>query len=538
MTQSGTNIGFTAAFLPTTADIASVRELARHGALPPDLPKLKTRLFGASLDLERYDTAIRKLETELSRLTSERSALLSYTKLCRSVLSPINTIPNELLAEIFGFCFPHELYQIADDTTTTNEVDRVSHHHLLQLAQVCSRWNRIAMHTPKLWSTIAVETVLWKRCPLKTDTLIELLESALSRGNIHPLTLRISISTTRICGLVLQSLFRHSKRWKAVDFWSSAGPSGALTSMPSLDLAQLATLYVDVESTWKDIRIFQNAPRLTKLAFTRDPEDLPLLPWGQIEAVTYDSLDTANAIHSMVSLLRMATNALFFEIYLDVRDFEVLHDPSDLRFISPMRDLYIDLISPIDDDTAVAHLFDSLTLPDLESLDLGAAEDTLPPLWSATHFLVLAERSGFESHLTELAIYAVVSDVDLLRCIQVLSQLRKLIITEGPTPFVSDHFLRALSLNCDTVTPLVPNLSTLTLRCALEFTDSVYVDFLVSRARPRVGDGAAFSANLRWLRTCNRQLSSEALETIYQLMRDGGIVFQSGEYVPALHDWV
>jgi hypothetical protein len=44
----------------------------------------------------------------------------------------------EVLVEIFDLCLPEGTYQLSEDTTPEEEVDRLSGRHLLQLAQASS----------------------------------------------------------------------------------------------------------------------------------------------------------------------------------------------------------------------------------------------------------------------------------------------------------------------------------------------------------------------------------------------------------------
>ncbi|KAK7058203.1 hypothetical protein R3P38DRAFT_3547858, partial [Favolaschia claudopus] len=138
---------------------------------------------------------------------------------------------------------------------------------------------------------------------------------------------------------------------------------------------------------------------------------------------------------------------------------------------------------------------------------------------------------------------AVVTDVELLRCLRVLSQLDKLFITDCCTsssdeavvqPIVTDTFLRGLVLAPGS-TPLMPKLRFLSLRCGLNFTDSIYANLLASRVQDRDAKNA-FTANLWWFAGQQREISPEALERIAQLVSEGELTFKSGKYEPAIHD--
>ncbi|KAK7058206.1 hypothetical protein R3P38DRAFT_2496772 [Favolaschia claudopus] len=284
----------TSSFLPTSAEVEDLRELARFGALPdaPGLAKLCRTISSAPAQLQRYDTEITKLQKDLDRLVSERSALDSYTGLCRSVLSPVQKLPNELLADIFDLCFPIELYSVSSAGTGTSEVDRLACRYLLQLAQVCSRWHRVAMETPRLWSTMSVHTDLWDGCLTDSNTLLNLLESSLTRSQEHLLNLNLRVSNSSSGDLVLKSLLQHEHRWKYLQLCSRDSPSEFL-SAGTRDLDCLVGLALNVK-LWGNMSAFRNAPSLKELAFAGHIDDLPMLPWTQIESLTFDSLRIPN----------------------------------------------------------------------------------------------------------------------------------------------------------------------------------------------------------------------------------------------------
>ncbi|KAJ6592362.1 hypothetical protein B0H19DRAFT_883342, partial [Mycena capillaripes] len=57
-------------------------------------------------ELVRYNAEIDRLQKTLHRLVSERAALQQYMNGCRSISSPVRSLPPEVLAEIFALCSP------------------------------------------------------------------------------------------------------------------------------------------------------------------------------------------------------------------------------------------------------------------------------------------------------------------------------------------------------------------------------------------------------------------------------------------------
>ncbi|KAK7013756.1 hypothetical protein R3P38DRAFT_2638883 [Favolaschia claudopus] len=533
--------GFTSNFTPTPADLADIQRLARCGSLPSDPGRIRAIVSGAPADLEQYLAEIERVEQqqnmqqELRRLTLEHKTLASYAAFCCSLLSPAQRLPNELLVEIFDLCFPAKLYCMGVSGSSVDEVSRLTRRHLQRLAQVCFRWYRVALNTPKLWSTIVIHPDLWDNAPLDDTTLMNLLESSLERGKEHPLNIVVSLSPGNCSDSVLETLFRQAPRWREADIWSVGGPSDVLSRATNWKLDRLVSLSLDVGS-WRDIKAFQHAPSLTELTFGREFDDLPILPWPQIKTVTYDSLSDDSPLHSALSVLRAAVNLVTCTLHFHLEGYDTDNEPWGTHATSRTRELYIRWMTSIGNDPILGRFLDSLTLPRLDVFDIRPDDGgVFPPLWSTNAFLGLAHRSEFQSTVTYLGLHVQVTDIGLLRCLGALSQLEQLVIRDCTPPAVTDYFLRGLQLHAlPGSTPLVPNLGFLSIRCRLSFTDPVLVDLLASRRRVRGED--VFKMNLWWYATRRREVASETLERIAQLVSEGGLIFDSGAYDRAIHD--
>ncbi|KAJ7935761.1 hypothetical protein B0H13DRAFT_2261903 [Mycena leptocephala] len=124
------------------------------------------------------------------------------------------------------------------------------------------------------------------------------------------------------------------------------------------------------------------------------------------------------------------------------------------------------------------------------------------PMWHAEHFLKLAERSSFHSHLTRLEITVVMTDEALLGCLTVLPLLAELAISDG-TPsrehifsfLITDALLQGTQISDETA--LIPALEVLCLQSLLRFDDSVYLQLVVSRLKEDFDN--PFETYLEWL---------------------------------------
>ncbi|KAJ7670113.1 hypothetical protein DFH06DRAFT_1293997 [Mycena polygramma] len=321
------------------------------------------------------------------------------------------------------------LYNLSNSTTPQEEVNRISNWHLLQLSQVSSLWHKIAMGTPKLWSTIALDTSLWDETTVSHSTLLSLLDLTLKRGGNHPLIMDIGVledDPQRHAIMILLSL--HAPRWKDVYFYSDLDSAQLLTRAKG-NLEQLETL--DVTAEWKGVDIFQIAPRLRKVTFRGQVDNVPDLPWAHIHDFTYVG-DTATDLCNTLSLLEHCQNILTFIARVAASDL-----PASTRMpavSSNVKSISLELALNDIAQPVVAPILESLTLPVLRSFTLAPRDDDgASPAWDTAQFLALADRSSFHSHLTRLELDVIITGEELLRCLVVLPLLERLLVSD-PTP--------------------------------------------------------------------------------------------------------
>ncbi|KAK6980758.1 hypothetical protein R3P38DRAFT_2579722 [Favolaschia claudopus] len=469
---------FTSSLLPTPGHTAYINRFTRSGTVPPKPTAVKTVVSAATSHLARYDAQIVLAQRELDRLVSERNALAGYLDSCRSAIAPIQKLPTELLVEIFDLCFPEDKYRPRDAwATAEDELYRVSHRHLLQLAQVSCHWYRVITQASKLWATIVVDTSLWGHESTPYRLMAKFLWSALVRGENHPLDIDIGLAATRFDKPVLGMLETQRHRWKSVFIFTDPWPKEPQPPA-SWNAENLEALFLDLR--WKATQTIE-APRLKSLTFAGKLDNQPSLPWSQLEKCTYRRHSVDYCKESPLSVLRLATNA---EISLEF-DLGVCfgNAVAVTEMTSDIPALHLELANA-GDSAAVARLFDCLTLPGLRSFEYEPQADTLPPVWSTEHFLMLSDRSGFSACLMRLKIDALgVSDVELLRCLKALPQLEDLFVleTHPEHKLVTNVLLEGLRCSPG-IPPIVPRLAVLRLHSRLEFSDGLYVELVASRA--------------------------------------------------------
>ncbi|KAK7043354.1 hypothetical protein R3P38DRAFT_3440099 [Favolaschia claudopus] len=454
----GIAAGFTSNLLPNATQLASVREFARCGELPPEPSFLEMASSLAPAELKRYDLEIQKTQTELDRLIAERRSLVSYTGLCRAILSPVQRLPSETISEIFDLCFPEEIYRIKPTTTVREQEKRISYHHLFQLAKVDA-----------------------------------------TASNYYSRS-------------VFELLSVHARRWNKV--YINAHNRGNGLSNFRVNLGRLKKL--ELVGDWKGAEFFQNAPQLREFEFTGRVQCLPKIPWAQIRKGAFYA-HRRDSLAASLSALLLPPNATTFTLSIDLR-----------RCRAPAR-FRIRLMLAADDghELAVGRLMDSLILPSLRSFSVHPQPGKNPPVWTSPNFVTLAARSGFSENLTFLSIHAMLTDSDLLECLEVLPNLQNLHVVDSTSPeasqvVITDEFLRKFITAPDMPT-LIPELQCLTLRSVLEFSDASLVEMMNSRAG--LDEQDVFTVKLVPLASRKRELSFESMEELAKEVSKGGLAF-------------
>ena len=92
------------------------------------------------------------IDAEIKAL--EVSTGIRVLRLRRNALSPISTLPPEVLAAIFSLLCP------------PSSPDRNPDHHIarLRVSHVCHQWRQIALNQPLLWSNVNFATSQFSWC--------------------------------------------------------------------------------------------------------------------------------------------------------------------------------------------------------------------------------------------------------------------------------------------------------------------------------------------------------------------------------------
>ncbi|KAJ7021277.1 hypothetical protein C8F04DRAFT_1273960 [Mycena alexandri] len=403
-----------------------------------------------------------------------------------AVFGPISRIPTELLATIFGMCSGEA--RLVASTTTEMELDRLAKRYLLEVSQVCSSWHAIALETPRLWSDLTFDTRLWHASTAPIDTFLSLLETSLLRGRNHRLSIRFAVDVRAAhARQALSLLCEHAQRWESLGCCTFGGNpkeylNGAIGNLPSLKV-------LHYRGIWEGIDAFDNAPALSRVTLLGQGKDIAL-PWAQISTFTYCCGPDATAVVPGSARFLGPTSEFIYALELAEIHTEQEWPAMELNVGTlNIRVSRGDSRAPLD---VLRQIFRSWTLPHVLQLSVMPRKET-PPVWNEEHFLDLARRSSFRTHLTILHLCVVITDDELLRCLFVLPLLEQLVLSErAPHIFITDRFLRGIAVDPNSP-PIVPRLTFLSLTTVRRFSDDAYSDCLRSRSTSR---GVSFRTEL------------------------------------------
>ncbi|KAF8142226.1 hypothetical protein K438DRAFT_1784953 [Mycena galopus ATCC 62051] len=111
-----------------------------------------------------------------------------------------------------------------------------------------------------------------------------------------------------------------------------------------------------------------------------------------------------------------------------------------------------------------------------------------------------------------------------------LSQPERYYTLDNTHVVITDTLVQGLIYKSGT-TPLVPRLFSLNLTSLLGFTDSMYADLVTLRVKlnDELDPNHVFQTELWWAIGCRREVSSEMLDTLLELVLEGGLHFVSGQ---------
>ncbi|KAJ7236168.1 hypothetical protein C8J57DRAFT_1728321 [Mycena rebaudengoi] len=270
-----------------------------------------------------YELNSRKLallQSKLQLLAEKRRSILRKLD---AVIYPVNTLPSDIMAEIFMHYVDKSLIQSVPSSLNTDSP--------LRLASVCSAWRRVALSFPRLWAVLRLS---W--CPLSVTGREKLLHCWLSRAG--GCLLDLQLKGRDLTPAISDAIAHYAPQLRS------------LTLGPYLG-SQLSQ--------------FAAAPQLRKVSFSASDPSWAKLPWNQIT-----SLDLLHRTPSL-EVLKAAPNLEMLSLRaLDSdNDSEEFDDGQTLVPIV-MTKLHTLIIYP-SSSSSNCSIFDHLALPALRTLELG-----------------------------------------------------------------------------------------------------------------------------------------------------------------------
>ncbi|KIM81226.1 hypothetical protein PILCRDRAFT_821679 [Piloderma croceum F 1598] len=323
-----------------------------------------------------------QIDAEIARLQAKRNSTSLRLRKLKAMASPIRRIPVEVIAHIFCCSLPDK-----PDL-------RVSRSPLV-LGRVCGDWRKIALSTPRLWSSLHLEFWLKRSTPF---TIIA-IETWFSRSHDCPLTL--AVHGTDLAPPLAQCLAKFSERWQHLDLDTPASSLAYLSAirnrLPRLQSLNLR-LCLDDNDVTQVVDTFENAPQLRAVVLPHHTKhSLFQLPWHQLTKLIVSGI----AIEDVLSALHCCPNL----VELGVVEPALFDDDSLLEdYTFPKRPIVsLPQLQKLDISITVqtAEFFDHLLLPALH--DLSMISSLITGEWPQSEFMSLLFRSS--CNLTRLTFH-------------------------------------------------------------------------------------------------------------------------------------
>ncbi|KAF9016228.1 hypothetical protein BDZ89DRAFT_1141610 [Hymenopellis radicata] len=310
--ESGHFFGGTWAFLSFSSTIiagtvlrAHTEELLRqnHPPLDIELSAFRKVAEDTRTALEDLDLKIVQAQELLENLLSARQQAQSHLEDAKSILHPMRSIPNEVLAEIFGHCVL-KAYSAEDPDT----LDPKGGPWLL--ARVCRRWRELAVNTSQLWTHLFLDVdkhlghITERQCAYKAGLFIQR-----SRG--LPLDVYLGSAKSVADHPVLPVLEVSIPQWRYLYVDLQPASLQSLSGNSFLNLQWLKLIH-DESDLHVDVFRPMRAPVLRdfEAAFSESWRDFEhvSLPWSHLTSVAHFpafAVEALNYLRTMADLEKL-----------------------------------------------------------------------------------------------------------------------------------------------------------------------------------------------------------------------------------------
>ncbi|TFK76397.1 hypothetical protein BDN72DRAFT_830963 [Pluteus cervinus] len=420
--------------------------------------------------------------------------------------APIEKLFPELLSEIFQQCIPPGVPLRPASTAAP-----------LLLTQVCSYWTAVATSNPLLWRSLRIYV------HNTTKSNIELVKLWLARSRGAPLNIAFSALPNSDALPIFDLLVSHSYRWGTVDLVIPVTLFQRLTStakgFPALNA--LSIHLSDVEETIYASNIFQTATSLKSLNVEWDIHTLlGGLPYAHLTHLSVKCF----SLQDIASMAQRCSGLVEWTINFDCVPVVM---PGSSPIFSPitlqrLRTFNLYLPNP----TNYGHIFDLLTLPSLQDLQVEDPYFACPP-WPLQSFAALVDRSACTIRTFYLSRLAI-DDDQFISTLELTPRLQELRLQErrsGPWPSLSNNFLLRLTIGRDE-SCLVPHLKVIVIERRFTLNPDLFIDMIRSRWTPIGPMPKTISrlAAVHFIATGRKEKYKKALEGLGILQDEGLMV--------------
>ncbi|CAA7269056.1 unnamed protein product [Cyclocybe aegerita] len=273
--------------------------LARHYSLPlGEAAWVTSVLRETENDLSIIAGNISLLQEATDDLKLQQATLLEQQSKCSSALSPLRTLPVEILQEIFKFACENDMLVRQD------------------ICNVCKHWRTIAYRCPSLWTTFVISK---RHKPLYSPSMEQIL-SRIRRAGALPITL--DYKHTYLPSAFLISILKSGVegRWSSISMHVPHGSYLPFKKKERVDFTNLKTLSICLDDGHIG-RCKYTFPALKeyKVAYS-SPDFYPpglQVPWSQLTGLI---LETGIGLEEFVQILRRCTLVERCSVWLDVDD--------------------------------------------------------------------------------------------------------------------------------------------------------------------------------------------------------------------------
>ncbi|KAK7462190.1 hypothetical protein VKT23_007795 [Stygiomarasmius scandens] len=515
-----------------------IRSRLRGGDVPsiPEARQLEAVGESVQKDLEWLEERLAQLTTASDAVKRERDAIRRYRDHHLGLLAPIRKLPVELLLKVFCLCCTSLDTPGLSITTDRNAAfTSVISTCTLNLAQTCSLWRSVVLHSPYLWAWICVD-LTWR--PIDVHALVSLylrrsanwlitLHVEAFEGITHnAINLETTSSYCQELGFASLGLFEillgNAYRWVWASFDLSLDVYSELSTLidhwHGISLHNLRTLELRSEMLRMPMSIahqglrglhfnafFEEFKIATSLDTLRLPRLIPslFLSLHQISTIEVMNCHTMAEIqHTLALCPELKTLKIGKEYGLDLYEYENLEEISSHSLET--LTLSIRAISGL-------KLLPVLNLPKLTDFAVVATarlQSSLQSKDESTHVMadglvVMLRRSP---SLRSLELEGnLLSETDLLRVLSLTPELEEISISiGGDSGVVTSNLFDRLLLSPTQDLALVPHLVSFRIQIGAPVWRSISEDFSLPNFERVISMLESRSGTLRRFALCTR----------------------------------